>query len=220
MKDPAIFRKLLIFGIVANIGVILVLAFHKNEASLDVSWKSYASKAFGFSLTYPGGWIVTETEEPDVESETRFARSVEVYFSAITNVKANIQANLFRSKPERLKKPLIELCHETVMADMPRKFRGFTQLSATKMEIGSPEAPQEALGTYFEFSARGGLMVRKMRGIIISTWNGKKHIALQFICPDREYETVLPLFQTFLQSYKPARIFEPKPEERLEDILP
>jgi len=69
------------------------------------------------------------------------------------------------------------------------------------------------------FSMRKGLMVRKMRGMVVSTWNGNKHIALQFVCPERDYESMLPLFQTFLQSYQPCGFSELKPEGRLEDIL-
>ncbi|HUV04501.1 MAG TPA: hypothetical protein VMX94_05285 [Armatimonadota bacterium] len=219
MKDPAIFRKLLIFGIVANVGAILLLVYGKNEAAQNVSWQPYTSKSLGFSLTYPSRWTVTEFEEPDVETETKFVCSEETYFSALTSVKANIKANLFRNKPERLGKPLIVACHETVLADMPRKLKSFTQLNTTEMKVGSPQEPQEAVGTYFEFSMRRGLMMRKMKGMIVSTWNGNKHIALAFVCPDREYENTLPLFETFLESYKPGRILERQSGERMGDIL-
>jgi len=215
VKEAAVFRKLLIFGIIANLGVILLLVFDKKEAGFDVSWEPYTSKTLGFSLTYPKGWTIKEIERTNVESEIRFAKSEGAYFSVLTCVEANIRANLFRSKPERLKEPLIVACHEAVLALMPMKFGGFTRLNAAEMKLGPTEAPIEALGTSFVFSMRRGLMVRKMRGMVVSTWNGKKHIAFQFVCPECDYENVFPIFQTFLQSYQPCMFSEHKAEDRL-----
>ena len=62
MEKRWLFMGLLVFGILANLTVIGIIATEKKDTSLVNSWQPYSSKDAGFSLAYPAGWQLAETD--------------------------------------------------------------------------------------------------------------------------------------------------------------
>ncbi|MCL6630676.1 MAG: hypothetical protein K6U00_13860 [Armatimonadetes bacterium] len=208
MGTPRFFRRLLIAGIIANIGVIALISLDRQEVSTapQSDWKVYYSSQFGYNVRYPADWTKREIEVKDVENETRFARSRDTYFSVLYSLEAARIANLLRTKTSELNEPLIARCHNAVLEGLGNKFRGIIKSDTRSITVGEPEAGLEARETSFGFELRRGLAARKMRGIAITTWNNRKPISLLMVCPAGDFATVQPLFNDFASSFRPGKM--------------
>lgn len=207
MGTPRFFRQLLIAGIIANIGVVVLICLDKQEVRTapESDWRVYYSSQFGYNVRYPAEWTRREIEIKDVENETRFARSKDTYFSVLYSLEAARIANLLRTKTSELNEPLILRCHNAVLNDLGNKFRGIIKTDTRSITLGEPGVELEACETSFTFELRRGLAARKMRGIAISTWNNRKPISLLMVCPADDFASVQPLFSEFALSFRPGK---------------
>lgn len=214
MSKREVYKKLLIFGIVLNVVAILVVAVDRPETATNVSdWTSYKSKLGGFVASYPAGWSVKETEYKQgqrVDIEVKFYRTETTYMSSLIIADAAMLANLFKRHPERLQEPLLLACHKRVLSYLQRKFRRFEARDTSHGGTG----PTESYVTDFTFSMRTNFMGGKMAGRVVSRWNGRKHIAVMLVCPQREYDQMLPVFDQFSKSLIAESASRP------EDVLP
>ena len=191
---------MLIVGVLANLGLIILFAAEKKEFRLIESWQPYESRSAGFSVMYPKGWRVMEFNRYDIEFEARFCRSPESYVSAVASLEGSVMVGLL--KHGRASRDPLKMYHEKLVAGSEGRFRHFKSLETVEMKV----AGMEAYGTSFSYRTWNGLMGRAMKGMVVSTWNGDHYIALQFVCPAREHDTMFAVFGTFLQGFKPEKV--------------
>lgn len=197
MQRRGLFRGMLVVGILANLGVIILFASEKKETGLIESWKPYTSKDIGCSLTYPEGWRVAEFNRHDVEYEARFYCTKSAYMSAVGSLTGGLMMEITKSVSRN---PLRDY-HEKFVAGLEEGLGHFNRTEAAEMKVGG----MEAYCTSFEFRTWNGLMGRTMKGMVVSTWNGDQHIAFWLVSPEREYEQMFDAFGTFLNSFKSER---------------
>jgi hypothetical protein len=208
MSDHKLFQRLLIIGIIANIAVIALIILDRNNINYpSQTWKTYYSSKFGYTINYPSDWTKKELEIKDVEEETRFVRNKDTYFSILYSLQAARIANLLRAKSAELGEALIVQCHTAVLDDLKRKFGSITTDQIPLTKVGGPTAQLESLGTELQFKIRRGLVVRKMSGTVITTWNDNKPISLLMVCPERDLQKIQPLFDEFTSSFKPGKVY-------------
>lgn len=207
MATPEFFRKLLIVGIIANIGAILLVALDKPDTAETASqeWDTFRSGNLRYTVSYPGRWKVKEVFQSDVEEEAMFMQTSDCYLSAFTVKGAAVKSTQMKNYTEdQLPKPLLEICHDEVLISLRDKYMRFNEMESSRDSLGQAGLPIDAYRTSFSFTKRKGLMARRMRGEVMSTWNDGRHIALQFVCPEREYEDMRQVFEQFVKSYRPS----------------
>lgn len=200
MGTRALFRVLLFVGIVANIGVIFLLASEKPDTSLVDSWEQYDSEDLGISVKYPEGWRVNEFNRADIEYEVRFLANNRAFVSVVSSLSGGLMMDVLQAKPPTItqkdRRPLL-LLHQTCMEVLAERIHNSVISEPAAMKVSGGDAYCSS----YEYRSWDGLMGRGMKGMIVSTWNGENHITLQLLCPAKEYDRMFAVFGTFTQSY-------------------
>jgi hypothetical protein len=200
MERRGLFTGLLIFGILANLSVVGLIATEKKESALVTSWQPYSSEAGGFSLSYPAGWQVAETNRGDIEFEARFYQTRGSYISAVASMGGGLMVEILK---QQIANPL-KYYHEKMIEGMQKQLGHFKGAKTSKMTV----AGMDAYYTTFEYRSWNGLMGRNMKGIIVSLWDGENHLALKMVSPARDYDKMFAAFGGFLSSFKTTRMPE------------
>lgn len=198
MERRWLFMGLLIFGILANLTVIGLIATEKPDTTLVTTWQPFSSKDAGFSLVYPSGWQVTEINRQDVEFEARFFQTRGSYISAVASMGGGLLMEIMK---QQIRDPL-KYYHEKMIESMQEQLGHFKGTETSKMKV----AGMDAYYTSFEYRTWNGMMGRNMKGIIVSLWDGDNHLALRMVSPADDYDKMLYAFGGFLKSFKTARI--------------
>lgn len=198
MERRWLFTGLLVFGILANLTVIGLIATQKKPHTLVQSWQSYSSKEGGFSLAYPAGWTVAETNRGDVEFEAKFFQTRGEYISAIASMGGGLMVEILKLS---VSNPL-KFYHEKMMEEMQDRLGNFKGSKTGKMTV----AGMDAYYTSFEYRSWNGMMGRNMKGIVVSVWDGENHLALKMIAPASDYDKMFDAFGGFLKSFKTSRM--------------
>ena len=191
---------MLVAGIAANLAVIIMFAMWKEDPGLIASWEPYTSQAAGFSLVYPQGWRVKEFDRHSTEFETKFQKSRDIYISVIASLGGGLVMDILKSAHVPQQRPL-KTCHNMLLDGMKATFGNFKELETTRTTV----AGTEGYCTSFEFITWNGLMRRSMKGMVVSTWNGDNQVSLQLVCPIKKYHKMLPVFNTFVQGFRPKK---------------
>lgn len=197
MEKRWLFTGLLVFGILANVVVVGIIATEKKDTTLISSWQPYSSKEAGFSLAYPAGWQMVETNRRDIEFEARFFQTKGSYISATASMGGGLLMEIMK---QQIRDPL-KYYHEQMMANIHKTFPGFKISETRKMTV----AGMDAYYTSFAFRSWNGLMGRNMKGIVVSLWDGDNHLALTMRSPDRDYDKTFDAFGGFLRSFQTVR---------------
>lgn len=200
MQNRTLFRVMLVVGVLANIGIIILFASEKKETGLIDSWQPYTAKDAGFSLMYPTGWKMAEFNRQDIEFEVRFSSAENAYLSASASLAGALMMDIL--KHASVSEDPLDAYHEKYMEAMEERLGRFKRTETTKMKVSQ----MDAYGTSFEFRTWNGLMGRAMKGMVVSTWNGDNHLALMFVCPTPQYDKMFAAFGTFLRDFKSERI--------------
>jgi hypothetical protein len=195
------FQVMIVVGILANLGAIIVFASEKGHVASIDSWATYSSKEGGYSISYPKGWQLNEPGGHGIISLVKFSDGEDAEISASTEDKTGPLAGFMRPGPSLNKQSPLKESHDQGVELVSKISPSFNPSETATTVI----AGREAFCTSFDCVKTTGLMSRRMKGMILSAWNGDSMITFNFECPTGEYESLLPAFKNMLKTYTPSQ---------------
>lgn len=200
MERRGLFRGMLVVGILAILGLIIVFATEKKESKPITSWQTYTSQTYGYSISYPAGWIVREIDSA-ADQEVRFSGPPNTRISVISSLVGTLVTDILKTGPAaKTSQPLKEF-HEMLVRGMTQDNDRLLATETTEMKV----AGADAYGTTFKYHTWTPLAGRAMESMLVSTSSGDGYVALTYACPLIRHDIMFSVFGNFMGSFKPKK---------------